>query len=560
MQAIPTLIVDDSNMIIKIIKKALLTSTNKDLYFEESSIYTASDGMEAFAMMSKGYNIKFIISDINMPHLNGYEFIEILEDTGKLDSLDVVFITSTSNKQLSSLLENEHILGIIFKPFKVDTFVGLLAKKKIEHAQKKIKREKIRAQQSKQKEFIKQAFVKYYKKYINKDVNTLDSSTLELFIDEIFGDEMIDEDEYAEIMHSIISNYLFKNSIEHCINNKNILCVLSSFDKEVQIAKNRLNLKATFETQIDYVNNNELKKQEILDNLSNQLNEVISLAFVKVKYFPRLKSNLFAPYFKYIVYNLTEIDCLFMDNQLAKLLVELTEVQTFKRLLQEFLDVDYLSQQIPSVLKSILLKSEVLKRFTKQHQRLVLISDHYSGQIEYLVWKKAKESQEIITYFKKNMPKVMFNTQRFLLYNKKITMQQMEAYLPFEKRNVIILSEDISILKTFKEIVEHPFERWDFLCYSRTSFLDSWIKSNTPHKIIIDYDFSTRTFKNGIDFLRIIIQKYPVFKDLMDDKSIYIIAKNNQLLELHEYKKRYEFSIITKPLIYKNIEDAFLYY
>jgi len=60
MQAIPTLIVDDSNMIVKIIKKALLSSTDKNLYFEEKSIYTASDGMEAFAMMGKGYPIKLI--------------------------------------------------------------------------------------------------------------------------------------------------------------------------------------------------------------------------------------------------------------------------------------------------------------------------------------------------------------------------------------------------------------------------------------------------------------------------------------------------------------------
>ena len=90
------LIIDDSLMIIKIIKKALLLNNIRGFHFQEDSIFTATDGMEAFGFMSCGYEIDLIISDINMPNLNGDEFIDILEDTGQLDGLKVVFVTSKS--------------------------------------------------------------------------------------------------------------------------------------------------------------------------------------------------------------------------------------------------------------------------------------------------------------------------------------------------------------------------------------------------------------------------------------------------------------------------------
>lgn len=52
------LIVDDSPMILKIIKKALLTNKIDGYHFHEDSIYCASDGMEAFETMGRGYGHK----------------------------------------------------------------------------------------------------------------------------------------------------------------------------------------------------------------------------------------------------------------------------------------------------------------------------------------------------------------------------------------------------------------------------------------------------------------------------------------------------------------------
>jgi CheY-like chemotaxis protein len=76
----PVLIVDDSPMIIKIIKKALLANNIEGCQFDETNIYTASDGMEAFGRMGEGHKIKLIISDFKMPNLNGDElFINLLD-------------------------------------------------------------------------------------------------------------------------------------------------------------------------------------------------------------------------------------------------------------------------------------------------------------------------------------------------------------------------------------------------------------------------------------------------------------------------------------------------
>ena len=551
----PTLIVDDSLMITKIIKKALLSNTVDHYYFEEENIFTASDGMEAFAIMGKNKSIKLIISDINMPNLNGDEFVEILQDTDRLNNLDVVFITSSSSKLFLSDSIKEHILGVIYKPFKFDCFNERLNELQLKKIQIDNELKVIKKLQITQKKHIKKNCIKYLSEFEIK----IKEDLLKGLIAENFSNESVSKDEFAQIIYSILSSYLFELDNSHKISTKRISCILKSFDKKVLIQKNRFGLIDNFKNQIVYVNSNEISLKEVLKELTMPLWDKLSIAFVKVRDFPKLKPILFSSYFEYITEELMTIDCDFMDDELQILLTELKELTLFNKWMYNFLEKEELYTSVDIIKKSTVLKSEVTKRLRRAYQRSLLLSQHYCGQIEYYIWSKAKRSLEITQYFKENMPKTIPSTLSFLLHKEKVLTQEQSTYLINEQQKIMVMSNELQILQFFKEIVDAPFNKWDFFCYSKTSLLDAWIHSNIPDKIIIDYDFNNSIFDNGIQLLKYLITKYPALKNLVTQDKIYMIANNNQLLELNKYKNNYNFTVIQEPLNLKDTYENLLY-
>ena len=121
METIEVLIADDSNLILKIITKALLENKIHHYHFEESKIHLAHNGMEAFDMMGKNKNISMLISDINMPGMDGIEFVKTLG--GKYE---VIIITG--NATLTRAIESIQ-LGVkdfLLKPFEIETLIAAI--------------------------------------------------------------------------------------------------------------------------------------------------------------------------------------------------------------------------------------------------------------------------------------------------------------------------------------------------------------------------------------------------------------------------------------------------
>ena len=556
MEITPALIVDDSMMIVKIIKKALLANEIKGFNFNEKNIYTASDGMEAFDVMGQGHNIQLIVSDINMPNLNGDEFIEILQDTGKLKELDVVFVTSSSTKLVLSNSMKEETLGVVYKPFRYDSFneeMNLLQRKK---ELMNIETQQVKENQVEQKKFIEKVCFMYLEE-LNFEVK---ADIFSVLIDETFTNENVNESEFAEIIYSTLSTYMFEEENNHKVNNKKISCILKSFEKKAVIKEKRFDFIAGFEERIRYVNSHELELKEILLELTTSLLDKISMALSKVKKFPKLSTKLYSPYFDFIVEEFIKIDCDFMDNNLQKLIFEQKESEQFHKWIYDFLDNSELVEKVEIVSKSQELKSAVLKRLNIAYKQNFLLSQHYCGGIEFHLFRKAKDSVEIYNYFKRNMSNTIPNSSRFLFHKEKISKKDRDSYIPFEKQKVVIMSNDLKVLEVFKEIVNVPFDNWDFLCFTKTLLLDTLIKSNIPNKLIIDYDYQTSTSGNGIEFLKAIINKNPIFKNMLVMKQIYIIANKNQFIELHQDKSEYDFSIIQKPLTMKDISTNLLYH
>jgi CheY-like chemotaxis protein len=555
MVATPVLIVDDSPMIVKIIQKALLANMIDDCHFDEQNIYTASDGMEAFGIMGAKHNIKLIISDINMPNLNGNEFIEILQDTGKLEELQVVFVTTSSTKLILSSAIKENTLGVIYKPFRYDSFTEKLKKLQKQKSLKDAELQRIKEQQIEKKKFVEKICLIYLEglelEWITDALDTL--------INETFSNAEIPEEDYPEILYSILSTYLFEMEIEHSTDAKKISCILKNNTKKVEFTENRFAFMEGFKSQIEYVNSKELEPKEILQALATPLLDKVSMAKSHVKKYHMLKTKLYAPYFDYIIEEFTKLDCDFADIKLQKLILEQREIAKFSQYLYTFINKNEVKKSVKAVSKSETLVIELTRYLNKILKNISALSRHYCGSIEFHIWKKARESNEIYEYLKNNMPKSVPCTSRFLLHKNKITKIQHQFYLPYEKQKVLVLSNSLETLAVFKGEVSESFDKWNFFCFTKTSILDAWLHSNIPDKIIVHYSFKAFEFENGLEFLKLAFKIYPIIKDIVSLDQLYIIAKENDYTELKKYKSSYNFSIIQEPLTLDEIYENLLY-
>lgn len=87
-------------------------------------VETAEDGLAG------GYGVlrnrpDLIISDVNMPHLDGYEFIAALRADGALKGIPVIFLTSEDDAQF----RGKHLgaVGFISKPVRADRLLSVVA-------------------------------------------------------------------------------------------------------------------------------------------------------------------------------------------------------------------------------------------------------------------------------------------------------------------------------------------------------------------------------------------------------------------------------------------------
>lgn len=92
------LVVDDEPA-IRILQKVLLKKSK----FEVAHIFEAENGIDAIDIMSRT-QIDLILTDINMPVMNGIEFLNIIHNHQQFRNIPVVAITTETGEQLLNLL------------------------------------------------------------------------------------------------------------------------------------------------------------------------------------------------------------------------------------------------------------------------------------------------------------------------------------------------------------------------------------------------------------------------------------------------------------------------
>jgi two-component system chemotaxis response regulator CheY len=108
------LIVDDSTPMRAVIKKVVKASGFNIGHFLE-----ASNGREALRLLNKEW-LDLVLTDYNMPDMDGLELLEKMQKDENLKSIPVVVITTEGSKQRIEEFLEKGALEYIKKPFTPD--------------------------------------------------------------------------------------------------------------------------------------------------------------------------------------------------------------------------------------------------------------------------------------------------------------------------------------------------------------------------------------------------------------------------------------------------------
>ncbi len=111
MSEIRTLIVDDSSVMRKIVERAL-RQAGLDLMV----VHEAGSGSEGLDLL-KAKQVDLILSDINMPSMDGLEFLRQLRAQNLAPGVPVVMITTESSEEHVKQAILSGAQGYIRKPF-----------------------------------------------------------------------------------------------------------------------------------------------------------------------------------------------------------------------------------------------------------------------------------------------------------------------------------------------------------------------------------------------------------------------------------------------------------
>jgi two-component system chemotaxis response regulator CheY len=103
------LVVDDFSTMRRIVRGLL-----KEIGY--SNVEEAEDGVVALNMLKNG-RYDFVVSDINMPNMNGFDLLKAVKADDKLKAIPVLMVTAEARKEDIVLAAQTGAAGYIVKPF-----------------------------------------------------------------------------------------------------------------------------------------------------------------------------------------------------------------------------------------------------------------------------------------------------------------------------------------------------------------------------------------------------------------------------------------------------------
>jgi len=114
------LIVDDSGAMRKVIKKTIKISG-----FDVDNFYEAGNGKEALEVLKDNW-IDVVLTDINMPEMDGITFLKLLKEDETLQGLPVIVISTEKREQRVQEAISLGASGYVKKPFRPEEIKNIL--------------------------------------------------------------------------------------------------------------------------------------------------------------------------------------------------------------------------------------------------------------------------------------------------------------------------------------------------------------------------------------------------------------------------------------------------
>ncbi|SEG38720.1 response regulator [Flavobacterium urumqiense] len=117
------LLVEDDEVDVMNVKRAFTKNNIKN------ELFVAGNGVEALDMLRSSIIPlpRIIILDINMPKMNGIEFLKIIREDENLKNISV-FVMTTSNEDSDKInAYNLNVAGYILKPLSFEKFINSVA-------------------------------------------------------------------------------------------------------------------------------------------------------------------------------------------------------------------------------------------------------------------------------------------------------------------------------------------------------------------------------------------------------------------------------------------------
>jgi len=105
------LIVDDSPSMRNFIKRVMTASG-----LEVSACFEAGDGQEALELLDREW-VDVVLSDINMPRMNGEEFVRRMSESGLTATIPVIIVSTDGTALRQQHLSSLGARGYLVKPF-----------------------------------------------------------------------------------------------------------------------------------------------------------------------------------------------------------------------------------------------------------------------------------------------------------------------------------------------------------------------------------------------------------------------------------------------------------
>ena len=92
------------------------------------SVDSAVDGRDGLAKLQRDSQIKLIVTDVNMPNMDGLTMAEKIRSELKNHSVNIVMLTTENSQVMKDRGKAAGVKGWIVKPFKGDAALATLKK------------------------------------------------------------------------------------------------------------------------------------------------------------------------------------------------------------------------------------------------------------------------------------------------------------------------------------------------------------------------------------------------------------------------------------------------